>query len=303
MTAIADHPEPVAEAPAFPAAKLAMWLFLASEVMFFSGLLAGCYVLKAGATGGNPNLWPTREQTHVLPWLGALNTLLLVASSLVLSFALRSLQEGNRSGAIRGFAISLFLGLAFLGVKSREYSDKFTHGLTPGNIAEAVTNAEQPDARRARMLSKGQRLWLDRQRGVLEDYITKNPEGNESDLKAAKAFLASLRDGKKPNGDYIRPLSPPEAAKEANRLLHENPGLPVFAALPNGNLWSSFYFTLTGLHALHLLAGLILIAICLLRALAGGFKPGQLEFAENTTLYWHFVDLVWLILFPVIYLI
>jgi cytochrome c oxidase subunit 3 len=51
------------------------------------------------------------------------------------------------------------------------------------------------------------------------------------------------------------------------------------------------------------LAGLILIAICLLRALAGGFKPGQLEFAENTTLYWHFVDLVWLILFPVIYLL
>jgi hypothetical protein len=152
-------------------------------------------------------------------------------------------------------------------------------------------------------LSKGQRLWLDRQRGVLEDYISKNPEGNESDIKAAKAFLASLRDGKKANGDYIRPLSPPEAAKEANRLLHENPNLPIFPALPNGNLWSSFYFTLTGLHALHLLAGLILIAICLLRALAGGFKPGQLEFAENTTLYWHFVDLVWLILFPVIYLL
>ncbi len=303
MTAVADHSQAVAEAPSFPAPKLAMWLFLASEVMFFSGLLAGCYVLKAGATGGNPNLWPTRDQTHVLPWLGALNTLLLVASSLALSFALRSLQKGDRSGSIRGFGLGLLLGVAFLAIKGREYSDKFAHGLTPGNIAEAVTNADQPDARRARMLSKGQRLWLDRQRGLLEEYTAKNPEANEKDLKAAKDFLASLRDGKKANGDYIRPLNPTEAAKEANRIIAEFPHLPVIPALPNGNLWSSFYFTLTGLHALHLLAGLVLIAICFLRALAGGFGNGRLEFAENTTLYWHFVDLVWLILFPVIYLV
>lgn len=303
MTAVADHPNPILEVPTFPSAKLAMWLFLATEVMLFCGLLAGCYVLKAGATGGNANLWPTREQTHIQPWLGTLNTILLVLSSLCLSFALNALQSKNRQGAIRGLGLGFVLGIAFLGIKASEYRDKFHHGLIPGNIAEAVNNNQSQDKRRMQILAPGQRVWLDRQRGQLEEYVAKDPDQQGSDWDAAKAFLALLRDGKKANGDYIRPLSPVEAAQEANRILSEHPALPVYPALPNGNLWASFYFTLTGIHATHLFVGLILIAICLFRVIAGGLPPEKLDFVENTALYWHFVDLVWLFLFPVIYLI
>ncbi len=303
MTAPLDHHEPSLEVPTFPSAKLAMWLFLATEVMLFSGLLAGCFVLKAGATGGNANLWPTRDQTHIQPWVGTLNTVLLVMSSLCLSFALNALQKNNRQGAIRGLGLAFVLGTGFLGIKAIEYKDKFHHGLFPGNIAEAVNNDGAPNSSRTQILGLGQRVWLDRQRGQLEEYVANQSDQQGPDRAAAKAFLASLRDGKKTNGDYIRPLSPVEAAHEANRILGEHPALPVYPALPNGNLWASFYFTLTGIHATHLMAGLILIAICLFRVGAGCMPPDKLDFAENTALYWHFVDLVWLFLFPIIYLL
>lgn len=297
-TALADRLE-TAEAPSFATPKLAMWLFLGTEVMFFCGLFSAYYVLKAGATGGNPALWPTHEQTHIIPLVGLINTLILLSSSVFLSLALSQLHNDNKSGCIRSLGASLILGLAFLGIKGWEYSEKFNHGLLPGKIAEAAG----PDARREKLLSRGQRVWLDRQRGALEQYLPQYPNSTEPAVVDAKAFLANLRDGKKPNGDYIRPLNPTEAAQEANELLKKHHELPIIPALPNGNLWASFYFTITGIHALHLFAGLVLIGMCLLSGLFGRLNPHRSDFLENTTLYWHFVDLVWLVLFPIIYLL
>jgi cytochrome c oxidase subunit 3 len=72
--------------------------------------------------------------------------------------------------------------------------------------------------------------------------------------------------------------------------------LPI--KIPSGNMWASTYFLLTGFHALHVLVGLIAFAIMwfftLDRARAG--------MVENIGLYWHFVDLVWIFLFPLLYL-
>jgi cytochrome c oxidase subunit 3 len=76
------------------------------------------------------------------------------------------------------------------------------------------------------------------------------------------------------------------------------PGLNLPILIPGGNMWASTYFLLTGFHALHVLVGLIVFAIML---------PMRLDFhraglVENTGLYWHFVDLVWIFLFPLLYL-
>jgi cytochrome c oxidase subunit 3 len=76
------------------------------------------------------------------------------------------------------------------------------------------------------------------------------------------------------------------------------PGLDLPILIPGGNMWASTYFLLTGFHALHVLVGLIVFAIML---------PLRLDFhraglVENTGLYWHFVDLVWIFLFPLLYL-
>ncbi|HTN77691.1 MAG TPA: cytochrome c oxidase subunit 3, partial [Pirellulaceae bacterium] len=68
--------------------------------------------------------------------------------------------------------------------------------------------------------------------------------------------------------------------------------------IPSGNMWASTYFLMTGFHAIHVLVGLFVFALAL---------PMQLDakragFLEATGLYWHFVDLVWIFLFPILYL-
>jgi cytochrome c oxidase subunit 3 len=76
----------------------------------------------------------------------------------------------------------------------------------------------------------------------------------------------------------------------------EKPGLPIM--IPNGNMWASTYFLMTGFHAIHVLVGLIAFALILpIRLVAS-----KAHIIENIGLYWHFVDLVWIFLFPLLYL-
>ena len=68
--------------------------------------------------------------------------------------------------------------------------------------------------------------------------------------------------------------------------------------IPGGNMWASTYFLLTGFHALHVVVGLIVFALYLFIRLDRERAPH----IENIGLYWHFVDLVWIFLFPLLYL-
>ncbi len=68
------------------------------------------------------------------------------------------------------------------------------------------------------------------------------------------------------------------------------------------NSFYSFYFLLTMIHFLHVLAGMVFIAHCLGRARVEVRRPAYLAKLENTGLFWHFVDLLWLFLFPLLYL-
>ena len=76
------------------------------------------------------------------------------------------------------------------------------------------------------------------------------------------------------------------------------PWLRLPIVIPGGNMWASTYFTLTGFHAVHVLVGLIVFALMLPMRL-GVAAAGMIE---NIGLYWHFVDLVWIFLFPLLYL-
>jgi len=82
------------------------------------------------------------------------------------------------------------------------------------------------------------------------------------------------------------------------------PGMTALEALPHGErLFFSLYFTLTGLHSLHVLAGLSLIGYLLMRRMTGGLGPRDATRVEVVGLYWHLVDLIWIYLFPLLYLI
>ena len=73
--------------------------------------------------------------------------------------------------------------------------------------------------------------------------------------------------------------------------------------LDHAQLYFSLYFGLTGLHALHMIVGIPILAWIALRASRGDFSPQYHTPVELTGLYWHFVDIVWIFLFPLLYLI
>ena len=72
---------------------------------------------------------------------------------------------------------------------------------------------------------------------------------------------------------------------------------------PHAQLFFSLYFLMTGLHALHMIIGIVLVGYVAIRAASGVYTPENYNFLEGTGLYWHFVDLIWIFLFPLLYLI
>lgn len=86
----------------------------------------------------------------------------------------------------------------------------------------------------------------------------------------------------------------------------EFPGLAFDYTVPNAHEMQIFfflYFAMTGLHAIHLTIGILLVCFILFRASRGAYSPAYYTPVENVGLYWHFVDIIWIFLFPLLYLI
>jgi cytochrome c oxidase subunit 3 len=82
------------------------------------------------------------------------------------------------------------------------------------------------------------------------------------------------------------------------------PGSEVLKNLPRGELlFFGLYYMMTGLHALHVLIGMILLSVNLVKIKTGTVSQGHYLHLENSALYWHLVDLIWIFLFPLLYLI
>ncbi len=85
--------------------------------------------------------------------------------------------------------------------------------------------------------------------------------------------------------------------REWHHLIYDK-GLTV-----STNLFGTTYYSLVGLHAFHVTVGLLLIALTMIFTLLGKVKPEHSERAEIFSLYWHFVDVVWVVVFTVVYII
>ena len=86
--------------------------------------------------------------------------------------------------------------------------------------------------------------------------------------------------------------------------LHLYPGTDVLQSLKNGDKQFIFlYFTMTGLHALHVIVGSVLLTISAIRIKSGSINQHHFVLLENSGLYWHLVDLIWIFLFPLLYLV
>lgn len=251
-------------------AKVGIWLFLASEVMLFGALFSSYILLRVGADEGT---WPHGWLN--IP-LGTLNTLVLICSSITTVLAWASLKMQNFSGFKKWHAITLLCALGFLGIKSYEYHDKFTHysiALKDGKVADGHFVEQSKD--------------FDLEKGTGEVTI----HGHIGENLMEFADLRHPHGGKK--------IEHSEIKIKASEIKHmENYG-------PWHSTYNAIYFTLTGLHALHVIGGALVIGFLW----GPGSKMWKSEPERFTNrievsgLFWHFVDLVWIFLFPVLYLL
>jgi cytochrome c oxidase subunit 3 len=112
---------------------LGMLLFLTSEVMFFAGLFAAYFNVRANAPGG---IWPplnpeTNEQYHlaILPFVGPA-TVLLILSSFTAQFAVWGIRRGDRTAFLRNLAVTVVLGIVFLVMQGIDYALLYSEGIT-----------------------------------------------------------------------------------------------------------------------------------------------------------------------------
>jgi cytochrome c oxidase subunit 3 len=261
-------------------AKVGIWLFLASEVMLFGALFSSYILLRVGA---EPGAWP--HGLLNVP-LGATNTIVLIISSItvVMSWASLKMREFGRYKIFQ--AITLLCALAFLCIKSYEYRDKFMHyevQVPVGTVVQAGEGKEvKPITIAAGDVVDGHLLERDNDKVVIHGHIINKVE-------AAKVTHAWQE----------REIKNEEITiKKSDVTYMENYG-------PWHSTYMAIYFTLTGLHALHVIGGALVIAFLW----GPGAKMWRTDPERYTNrievsgLFWHFVDLVWIFLFPVLYLL
>lgn len=197
----------------YVASKFGVWLFLATEILMFGGLFVGYIIYHQRY----PEIF--HAGASFLNWkLGALNTVVLLVSSLTMALSIHYAQEGNKKAVLFHLYATLACAFVFLIVKYFEWTHKFEEGLFPGRYF--------------------------------------NYHG----------------------------------AEEAGHV-------------KNLAMYFSFYFSMTGLHASHVIAGMVLITWLIKRAHKGHFGPTYWTPLECVGLFWHLVDLIWIYLFPLLYLI
>jgi cytochrome c oxidase subunit III len=293
--------------------KLIMWLFLSTEIMFFAALLGSYVVLRFGAP-----VWPKPHHVHLSEPIGAFNTFVLICSSVTIVLALEAARANKAGLAKLWMLLTLLLGTLFLGVKGYEYQAKFSHGIFPQAPRSRIY--EKPDlyygsAVRARL---GEPAIIDKLKELDDtpaDKLTAEQLSARARLQQIRKMVASPEQQAfdlAVVADQVMPL-PTEGpggshaggggeggahGGHASGLNDIFQWLKLPAVIPGGNMWASTYFLLTGFHAIHVLVGLIVFTILL------GYKLGPKDAGkiENAGLYWHFVDLVWIFLFPLLYL-
>jgi len=183
-------------AVAYESAKLGVWTFLATEVLLFGALFTAYTVFRLTY----PGLFHA-EHEKLNRVLGAVNTVVLITSSLTVALGIDAVKKGKAKLLTRYFGATILLAGVFLGVKCVEYAEKFHHGL-----------------------------------------------------------------------------------------------------FPRTNIFFALYYMMTGIHGIHVLIGMGVLAYVIVLARRGRFSEKYYTPVEMSGLYWHFVDLVWIYLFPLLYL-
>jgi len=189
------------------ASKIGMWLFIFTELLLFGGLFIVYSVIRFD----HPSAFHLAAEELNMP-LGAINTALLLISSMTIAMAVSAIQFGHKRFTLFLVGFTILVGFVFLVNKYFEWTTKFDHGLYPGS-----------------------------------------------------AILHGFGNGE--------------------------------------TLFFGLYFFMTGLHALHIIAGVSILAWVMVQVARNKIHATRYVHLENGALYWHLVDIIWIFLFPLFYLI
>ena len=269
----------------FEAGKLGMWLFLATEVLLFGGLFCGYSVWR----GNHPELFKYGSQ-FLNTTLGAVNTAVLILSSLTMAWAVTAAQR-NQQRLLKIFLLLTLAGaVGFLAIKYVEYTHKFREGWFPG-----MKFYEPPGS--------SSHTWAH------DPTPEVHPQTAEAEQSIASGSAPTDRPAVEPSNIARAAIGPgglSEGALEEHpehdeaHVVHplQDPHRPA-----NAHMFFNIYFMMTGLHGIHVLVGCIMLIWLFIGATKGRFNSAYFTPVDLGGLYWHVVDLIWIFLFPLFYLI
>ncbi|MCC7205097.1 MAG: cytochrome c oxidase subunit 3 family protein [Phycisphaeraceae bacterium] len=289
----------------FDSAKVGMWVFLATEILMFGGLFCAYAVWRSN----HPDVFLYAHTK--LDWrLGGINTVLLIASSFTMAWAVRAAQLSQKKLMVALLALTIAGGCGFLVVKTFEYSAKYHHGLWVGHWNQYHPNYQGPKHEEAAAHAAvapapgssdgGSNVSAPGSAGGYDQLALTAPEHSQ---------VTHAPPG--PQGIVPALVTPPSSAQvqadlaEQHHTSHYNlawEDLPP-AEQARTHQFFQIYFLMTGLHTFHVIVGLGLLTWILLRGLRGAFGSAYFTPVDLVGLYWHLVDLIWIFLFPLLYLI
>jgi cytochrome c oxidase subunit 3 len=357
----------------FDSGKLGMWLFLVTEILFFSGLFVAYAIFRSL----RPEVFIGCSE-FLNTKLGAINTGVLLFSSLTMAWAVRCAQVEEYKKLTGMLAATLSCAMVFLGVKAIEYSHKWDLGLLPPAFYSFNVDAPHPEgvSRYLIYLCTPFAIGLI---GLVAWFIKSQLTGNAFAVAVAKPMIVVFafffvgvglgtilesgeshddhhvaaghdeagHDGQHDH-DAVAEVSPspsvatiehPSGTSVLERLAQDetNTGirrdliarerqgevasggvLPRGAAIEAGAIDSvdqelntrsqagvffGIYYVMTGIHAIHILAGIGVLTWLLVRSVRQDFNRQYFGPVDYVGLYWHVVDLIWIYLFPLLYLI
>ena len=282
--------------------KLGIWLFLASEVMLFGAIFTAYIFVRLGADDGT---WPDHIQNV---WYGFANTCILITSSITMVWAWVALKERKFNTYRLALAITILCGLVFLSIKAIEYKSKYDHfGFFINEDAFRQTYQPELDKIGA-FYSAIPSQHAYEVRGHFHDQtadsITFMPDARPS-------YLINLADksntpaaGEEQAGVVGASGEEPTVTLQFKDIVHQGNFLRYGRLLPKYGTYYAIYFLVTGLHALHIVGGVVVMTYFLtIGSALYRRNPEQLSNRiEVTGIFWHFVDLVWITVFPILYL-
>lgn len=306
-----DHPDYLAHhfdtsQQQFDAGKLGIWLFLAQEVLFFSGLFVFYVYIKTLKPGAFEYAHSFLEVKY-----GLINTFVLITSSLTMAWGVRCAQLNQKNGLKICLALTLLGAFGFLGVKAVEYTNKWSHGLYWGSHYTHHLGGAHGDDHAATDETGGDAVAATAEgESKGESHDDGDHAGDEhkhegetavAEAESGNAVHAEEHHADGGHDDHAGPFKPPiEDPVYAARLdelakLHDSP--------TEAGLYFTVYYCMTGLHAIHVVAGIVVILWIFFRALREDFHSDYFGPVDYVGLYWHLVDLVWIFLFPMLYLV